>query len=198
MKSFTGSDAFGYSVRIPAGSSPAEPGAVPAADLTLSWPTFSDAANDAGMSRRYGGIHFRSGDLAGRALGRLIGAAAWAQAQTYFDGRVRAGSCERTLRGRLPSWHRDNRRSRSIGRLATDRRSRSIGTCLRTPSRLAGAGSTARWSLPRSRSRGARLLPGGRLRAPRTRALPRSREPGLTVALARRSDGYSLSISGLS
>ena len=86
LKSFTGSDAFGYSARIPAGSSPAEPGAVPAADLTLSWPTFSDAANDAGMSRRYGGIHFKSGDLAGRALGRVAGAAALAKAQSYFEG----------------------------------------------------------------------------------------------------------------
>jgi hypothetical protein len=86
LSTFTDSDAFGYSVRIPAGSSPGEPGVVPATDITLSWPTFSDAADAAGMSRRYGGIHFRSGDLHGRQLGRIVGAAAWAKAQTYFDG----------------------------------------------------------------------------------------------------------------
>lgn len=102
LKSFTGSDAFGYSVRIPAGSSPAEPGAVPAADLTLAWPTFSDAANDAGMSRRYGGIHFRSGDLAGRALGRLVGAAAWAKAGSYFDGSAYRADVARPNRTRRP------------------------------------------------------------------------------------------------
>jgi hypothetical protein len=55
-------------------------------DVTLSFPTFSSAADQAGMSRRYGGIHFAKGDLTGRALGRVIGAAVWAKAQTYFDG----------------------------------------------------------------------------------------------------------------
>ena len=86
LKTFTGSDALGYSVVIRQGSSLAEPGLVPAADLTLSWATLSDAANAAGMSRRYGGIHFQQADLTGRALGRVIGAQAWAKAQTYVDG----------------------------------------------------------------------------------------------------------------
>lgn len=84
LAELTGSDTFGYSVRIPAGSSAAEPGLVPAADLTFAWATFSDAANDAGMSRRYGGIHFRTGDLTGRSLGRVIGALAVEKARTYF------------------------------------------------------------------------------------------------------------------
>jgi hypothetical protein len=86
LASFTGSDTFGYSVTFAAGSSKAEPGIVPATDLTFFWPTFSDAADAAGMSRRYGGIHFRTGDLTGRTLGRVIGALAWAKAKSYFDG----------------------------------------------------------------------------------------------------------------
>jgi hypothetical protein len=86
LKTFTGSDAMGYSVVIPRGSSRAEPGLVPAADLTLAWATFSDAADAAGMSRRYGGIHFELGDLTGRALGRVVGAQAWGKAQTYING----------------------------------------------------------------------------------------------------------------
>ena len=86
LKSFTGSDAFGYSILIPKGSSRAEPGLVPAADVTLSWATFSDCADAAGMSRRYGGIHFQLGDLTGRSLGRVVGAQAWAKAQTFVDG----------------------------------------------------------------------------------------------------------------
>lgn len=86
LKTFTGSDAFGYSVLIQRGSSLAEPGAVPAADLTFFWATFSDAADAAGMSRRYGGIHFRQGDLTARGLGRVVGAQAWAKAQGYIDG----------------------------------------------------------------------------------------------------------------
>ena len=62
---FTGSDRFGASATIRAGSSRVEPGDTPAADVVLSWPTFSDAADQAGRSRRYGGLHFR-----GRRPGR--------------------------------------------------------------------------------------------------------------------------------
>jgi len=86
LRSFTGTDAFGDSVTIKAGTSGVEPGIVPATDVVLSWATFSDAANQAGMSRRYGGIHFKEGDLQSRAMGRLIGAQAWTKAQTYFNG----------------------------------------------------------------------------------------------------------------
>lgn len=91
LKTFTGSDAFGFAVTIRRGESVGEPGSVPAADLTLTFPTFSDAANAAGMSRRWGGIHFAQGDLTGRALGRVIGAAVWAKARSYFDGTAYSG-----------------------------------------------------------------------------------------------------------
>jgi hypothetical protein len=83
---FTGSDRFGASVTIPAGSSRVEPGSTPAADVVLSWPTFTDAASQAGRSRRYGGIHFKKGDLVGRALGALVGARAWRVADELFSG----------------------------------------------------------------------------------------------------------------
>jgi hypothetical protein len=83
---FTGSDTFGASATVPAGSSPVEPGHAPAADVTLSWPTFSDAAAQAGRSRRLGGIHFRDADLVGRRLGRAVGLRAWLAAQELFDG----------------------------------------------------------------------------------------------------------------
>ena len=86
LRLVTGSDTFGGSVTIVAGGSPIEPGLVPASDVTLSWATFSDAADQAGLSRRHGGIHFESGDLQGRALGRRIGAETWAKAQSYFNG----------------------------------------------------------------------------------------------------------------
>lgn len=89
LKLFTGSDAFGGFVTFAPGSSPIEPGVVPAAAVRLSWPTFSAAADEAGISRRYGGIHFESGDLQGRALGRQIGEKVWRKAQEYFDGTAR-------------------------------------------------------------------------------------------------------------
>jgi hypothetical protein len=89
LSMFTGSDAFGASVTVRAGTSrieprtPSHPG-TPARDVTLSWPTFSAAAGEAGMSRRYGGIHFQSGDLHARALGREVGWDAWFKAQSHI------------------------------------------------------------------------------------------------------------------
>ena len=86
LRLFTGSDRFGGSVTIPRGSSRIEPGLTPSSDVTLTWDTFSDAAAQAGVSRRYGGIHFALADLEGRATGRLVARQCWATAQTYFAG----------------------------------------------------------------------------------------------------------------
>ncbi|MBA3824391.1 MAG: phosphoesterase [Ktedonobacterales bacterium] len=88
LKRFTGSDAFGSSTTFKAGGSDVEPCCAPVKDVTLSWATFSEAADQAGTSRRYGGIHFRQGDYDGRALGRLVGAQAWEKAQAYLHGTV--------------------------------------------------------------------------------------------------------------
>jgi hypothetical protein len=86
LKRFTHGDRFGASVPLPAGSSRVEPGAVPESDLTLSWTTFSDAAAQAGISRRYGGIHFEQADLDGRATGRSVARRAWDKANDYWEG----------------------------------------------------------------------------------------------------------------
>ncbi|MEY4375552.1 MAG: hypothetical protein RJB26_102 [Pseudomonadota bacterium] len=84
LRNFTGSDKFGYSATIPAGSSNVEPGLVPAQDVTLAWKTFREAADEAGMSRRYGGIHFEDGDLVARAMGAKVGEQVWRKAQQLF------------------------------------------------------------------------------------------------------------------
>ena len=70
------------------GSSRVEPGLVPARDVTLSWATFSAASDEAGLSRRYGGIHFPQGDLDARETGRVAARRCWAKAQSLFDGNV--------------------------------------------------------------------------------------------------------------
>jgi hypothetical protein len=73
-------------VTLPAGSSTVEPGAVPRSDLMLSWSTFSDAADQAGISRRYGGIHFEQGDLDARATGRIAARLVWERVWDYWEG----------------------------------------------------------------------------------------------------------------
>jgi hypothetical protein len=83
LKLFTGSDDFGASVTFAAGSSSIEPGLTPRQDVTLRWATFTDAANEAGISRRYGGIHFELGDVVGRATGRLVARQVWEKVLTY-------------------------------------------------------------------------------------------------------------------
>jgi hypothetical protein len=89
LKSFAG-DKFGMSVTIPAGSSPVEPGAVPAAPMTLTWNSFSSARDQAGYSREYGGIHFEDGDFEARKAGDLAGQQVWTKAKTYFTGKATA------------------------------------------------------------------------------------------------------------
>jgi hypothetical protein len=88
---FTNSDAFGATITVKAGKSLYEPRTAtqegtPKADVTLSWPTFTAAADDAGLSRRNGGIHFYSGDYHGRSLGHMVGSNAWSKAQSYIKG----------------------------------------------------------------------------------------------------------------
>jgi hypothetical protein len=83
---WTGSEYFGASVTFAPGTSTIEPGITPQSAVTLRWKTFHDAADQAGLSRRYGGIHFRAADLVGRAIGKTVAANAWAKATAYFSG----------------------------------------------------------------------------------------------------------------
>ena len=84
---FTGSEYFpggvsGYT--IPAGSLKFEHG--PTTDIRLEWATYYDAADQAGRSRLWGGIHVEADDLTGRTVGSQCGIAAWEVVQRYFSG----------------------------------------------------------------------------------------------------------------
>ena len=61
----------------------------PTEDTTLQWATYFDAADQAGLSRLYMGIHISADDFEGRKIGSACGREAWALAQRYFDGTVR-------------------------------------------------------------------------------------------------------------
>lgn len=85
---FTGSDDFGASVSFAPGSSRFEPGTTPVSEVTLSWDTFTEAADEAGLSRLYGGIHFNDGDINGRTLGDSVGQSAFDRAQDLINGNA--------------------------------------------------------------------------------------------------------------
>ncbi len=58
----------------------------PAEDIKLQWATYRDAADEAGLSRIYGGIHVPADDRAGRIMGAACGWGAWEKAQGYWNG----------------------------------------------------------------------------------------------------------------
>ncbi len=60
----------------------------PSQNMQLQWATYYDAADDAGISRIYGGIHISSDDLTGRRNGEVVGKLVWAKSQKYFQGRI--------------------------------------------------------------------------------------------------------------
>lgn len=73
LKGYFGSDAFGLKLVFEPGSSRFQPERTPVETTTLAWPTFTAAAESAGMSRLYGGIHFQDGNVDGLAMGETIG-----------------------------------------------------------------------------------------------------------------------------
>ena len=83
----TGGNTFGATVTEPAGSSKIEAN-VPATDITFTLPTWSQTGEDAGTSRRLGGIHFATGDVNGRALGRQVATYVYAKANQYINGQT--------------------------------------------------------------------------------------------------------------
>jgi len=60
----------------------------PSQPITLQWATYYDAADQAGISRIWGGIHPPIDNFAGRHAGAQVGQGVWALASKYFDGSV--------------------------------------------------------------------------------------------------------------
>jgi hypothetical protein len=84
LRTYTGSDTLGTSRTLPRTSS-VEPGGF-ASEVTLSWDTLTQAVEEAGFSRLYGGIHFDDGNLVGQSMGRDAARLTWKKAQYYIQG----------------------------------------------------------------------------------------------------------------
>ena len=91
LTAFTGSSYFpggAYEVPVPRGALKIEHG--PSRDVTLQWATYFDAADAAGTSRLWMGIHIPPDDFMGRRVGAQCGKEAWALAKRYFEGSAKA------------------------------------------------------------------------------------------------------------
>jgi hypothetical protein len=58
----------------------------PQEDVTMQWATYYDAADNAGSSRLWGGIHIRADDLEGRKIGSKVGQDAFLKTQSLRGG----------------------------------------------------------------------------------------------------------------
>jgi hypothetical protein len=90
MTTFTGSEYFPgglYEWTLGKGLLKHEEG--PTRDVTLEWATYFDAADQAGVSRLFMGIHIPSDDFEGRKIGSTCGKDAIALALRYFDGSAK-------------------------------------------------------------------------------------------------------------
>jgi hypothetical protein len=63
----------------------------PSDTVELQWATYADAADEAGLSRRHGGIHPWFDDFPGRVQGKDIGDAAFERAQLFFNRSLEHG-----------------------------------------------------------------------------------------------------------
>ena len=79
----------------------------PSSTVQLQWSTYYDAADQAGISRLFGGIHVAADDGPGRVIGATIGHAAFQKALPYMDGSVLSDfRCGLAIQGasRVISW----------------------------------------------------------------------------------------------
>ena len=91
MVGFTGSESFPGGLSewiVKAGWLKFEAG--PTTDVALQWGTYYDAADQAGQSGLFGGIHVQADDFTGRIVGSTCGKDAWALAQRYYAGTAGA------------------------------------------------------------------------------------------------------------
>ena len=75
----------------------------PSETVALQWATYYDAADEAGLSRLYGGIHPFFDDFGGRLMGAKIGQDAFALAQQYYAGMVTVTSTSTTTSTTTPT-----------------------------------------------------------------------------------------------
>lgn len=102
-------------------------------DIQLPLPTFTQAAEMAGISRIMGGYHIQADNLVGLELGRDVAQYSWPKYQAYFNGTAKIehgkhlANCPSEVSSRtnegieIGKTERDLNRRRLAGRLETAR-----------------------------------------------------------------------------
>ena len=85
LRLFTGSDTYGVQVRLLPGWL-TEPG-ITQDSITLTFPTFTSAAEQAGFSRVLGGYHIMTDNVEGLSMGRKVAGVAFAKYEGLVSGR---------------------------------------------------------------------------------------------------------------
>jgi hypothetical protein len=85
LYAYTKKEGFNGCFLVKKGSSRIEPGKTPSADIMLEWPTLTAAAEEAGISGLYGGIHFKRANELGQKLGTAVGKCVWEKVLVYFN-----------------------------------------------------------------------------------------------------------------
>jgi len=85
LYAYTKKESFDGCFLVKKGSSKIEPGKTPSTDIMLEWPTLTAAAEEAGISRLYGGIHFKRANELGQKLGVAVAKCVWEKALIYFN-----------------------------------------------------------------------------------------------------------------
>lgn len=85
LQRYTGGDHFHGFTIVERGDSRIEKGLTPGKDITLEWPTYTEAAREAVMAGVYGGIYFSKADEEGQQLGKSVGQCVWEKSLFYFN-----------------------------------------------------------------------------------------------------------------
>lgn len=120
LRNLLGSNIFDQSVTLADSASRFDPNGFDGVagsgnPITLDWATFSQAAEQAGLSRLLGGIHFTDGNWRGQIMGAQVGAITNAKLDLLFSG---------TLDPSLPLAHLSQAANQLFGTMAAD----SLGT----------------------------------------------------------------------
>lgn len=83
---FLDSDALGFPVERPAGSSNVEPGITPAVDTVIVFDTWTDFVADCGQSRVWAGVHFQAAIDESSEICPMFGDLAFDYMQSLIDG----------------------------------------------------------------------------------------------------------------